>query len=159
MVDLQPQPKPLQSNPKCMNWISKSRTSWVVSYFKMISGFCITWDWTHFLPPKLMCTQFCLWKIWRFVYIITCPASLGPAPMATEKIHCLKMQMLFVRRLIFAIISLFRRMFTLSFIFSPNSQFSDRFSETMDETERSRPRYQFLTSWDQFFADSGGESW
>ena len=43
-------------------------------------------DWAHFLPPKLMCTEFCLWKIWLFVYIITRPASLGPAPMATKNL-------------------------------------------------------------------------
>ena len=42
-----------QSLPKCMNWISKSRTSRVATYFKMISGFCISQDWTHFLPPHI----------------------------------------------------------------------------------------------------------
>ena len=69
MVDLQYHPKPLQSHPKCMNRISKSRTLRGVPYFKMITGFCITRDWTHFLPLKLMCTEHCLWKNLTAVHV------------------------------------------------------------------------------------------
>ena len=83
MVDLQPQPQPLQSHPNCMNWISKSRTSGVATYFKMISGFCISRDWTHFLPPKLIKVTILVLKKWHFVYIFSRLAYT--APMATGK--------------------------------------------------------------------------
>ena len=96
MVDLQPQPELLQSHPNCMNWISESWTSEAVLYFKMISGFCISRDWTHFLPPKSMCTEFSLWKIWLeyifvyFFYVGTAPTATGDFP--TTKI-CSKILM------------------------------------------------------------------
>ena len=64
MVDLQPHPQPHQSHPKCMNWISKSRTSRVVPCFKIISGFCISRDWTYFLPPRPLKVTF-----WQFKFV------------------------------------------------------------------------------------------
>ena len=84
MVDHQPHPQSLQSYPKCMNRVSKSWTSWVATYFKMISGFCISRDWTHFLPPKLIKVTILVLKKWHFVYIFSRLAY--PAPMATGKI-------------------------------------------------------------------------
>ena len=74
MVDHQPHPQSLQSYPKCMNRVSKSWTSRVATYFKMISGFCISRDWTHFLPPKLIKVTILVLKKWHFVWIITRPA-------------------------------------------------------------------------------------
>ena len=81
MVDLQSQPQPPQSHPKCMNWISKSWTSRVAPYFKLISGSSISRDWTHFLPLKLMCGELCLWKIWLVVYFLagTCARPSWPS--------------------------------------------------------------------------------
>ena len=47
----------------------------------MISGFCISRDWTHFLPLKLMCGELCLWKIWLVVYFLagTCARPSWPS--------------------------------------------------------------------------------
>ena len=35
----------------------------------MIYEFSQIRDWTHFLPPNLMCIELCLWKIWLGVHL------------------------------------------------------------------------------------------
>ena len=127
IVVLQPQPQPHQSNPKCMNWISKSRTSRVALYFKMISGFCISRDWTHFLPLKLMLTEFCLWKIWHFVYISTRPAGPARLQWRRKKLWLESLECYFLSDILFLQLFCCRTKRFHFVCYFPDSQFSARF--------------------------------
>ena len=88
----------------------------------MISGFCISRDWTHFLPPKLMSTELCLWKIWLEIhlcllfYVGTAPSTWPSKIFTPHKCYscknCFKLNNFY-----FVVIEMFAIHFLLLFIF------------------------------------------
>ena len=107
----------------------------------MISGFCISRDWTHFLPPKLMSTELCLWKIWLEIhlcllfYVGTAPSTWPSKIFTPHKCYscknCFKLNNFY-----FVVIEMFAIPFIIYFPIFPDSQLdSEKRANTISEAK------------------------